>query len=429
MTDDTLDRHDPRFAALSPAALLERAIADNATQRNQVDTLTAQVAAYRPALAELTDASRRLVETFDALDKAHGFGHLDLDRSLTHVRDAIRRAGDAHLKATGRCRCDWQSGAVHDHNSLFCVDSAVASVPPVAREEWASGGIVAGPVLPVLPFGAGCVLGDRHAARQMLSPGRPVDALPDAGRWGPYELESDVWAEPLPVAVDTLLRMEGLGEPTTLIHTTAQAHLESMFAACRMARGAYDQLVVEWLARNVGVGVVQVLIGWVRRAYATGEHVGREDLAAVVRERDSLARRCGVRFEEAEKLRAELAAMTEARNVLHDRLAAAEELPIDSPEMAVVRAAIAWRQEAVVVGPSIAGTEEDLALIRAVDALPAPEDEGLAPCQPLGCDAGHHLDGCQYAQTDEDAAVEAADDAEARRTGGTFAQRYLGGRQ
>lgn len=31
----------------------------------------------------------------------------------------------------------------------------------------------------------------------------------------------------------------------------------------------------------------------------------------------------------------------------------------------------------------------------------AAEDEGWEPCQPIGCDNGYHLAGCQFADTDE----------------------------
>ena len=36
------------------------------------------------------------------------------------------------------------------------------------------------------------------------------------------------------------------------------------------------------------------------------------------------------------------------------------------------------------------------------DSLSEPGYPVYAPCQPIGCDAGHHLSGCVYAETDDD---------------------------
>lgn len=70
------------------------------TRFEETKELRRQTQHYRSLLAELADSSRRLVETLATLDKAHGFGHPDLDRCIGFVRNALERIADEHTRMT-----------------------------------------------------------------------------------------------------------------------------------------------------------------------------------------------------------------------------------------------------------------------------------------------------------------------------------------
>ncbi|MEU8821822.1 hypothetical protein [Actinoplanes sp. NPDC048796] len=173
---------------------------------------------------------------------------------------------------------------------------AVASVPRDARE-WplASGGVIPASARPLAVLGevlrAGRLrLVDQHAVRQIVSPEQPVDELPPAGTWGPYELEREVLAEPMPVAVRSVQEIADREDGPAVAYTV-QAHLDAALESARLTRGAVEHRVGEWMARKLKISTVQVILGWIRRAYAAGEAAGAAELAAMTEARDVLRER------------------------------------------------------------------------------------------------------------------------------------------
>jgi hypothetical protein len=85
---------------------------------------------HRSQLAELADASRRLIGTLDTLDKAHGFGHPDLDRCIGYVTDALNRITNEHHDAMRMTLTEKAKGILDSREG-----DEPASVPGVARED------------------------------------------------------------------------------------------------------------------------------------------------------------------------------------------------------------------------------------------------------------------------------------------------------
>jgi hypothetical protein len=127
---------------------------------------------------------------------------------------------------------------------------AAASVPRVARERH---------------------LRNAGTGRNSGGPGRVVALPVRRSAWGPYELERQALAEPMPVAVSALHDAGQVrsGDPDRRARDTVLVHLNEAVEAAGLQQGAYERRVLEWLAGGEH-GVAQVVIGLVRRAYAAG---------------------------------------------------------------------------------------------------------------------------------------------------------------
>jgi hypothetical protein len=91
------------------------------------------------------------------------------------------------------------------------------------------------------------------------------------GAWGPYASEEEMLREPMPQAVRHL-HVSGQtrsGDPDRLVRTTVERHLLDACADSHVELGAYDRRILAWLS-DTDYSAAQVVIGLIRRAYASG---------------------------------------------------------------------------------------------------------------------------------------------------------------
>lgn len=95
--------------------------------------------------------------------------------------------------------------------------------------------------------------------------------------FGPYETESQTWAEPMPSHLRSL-HDAGLirsGDPDHVARDAVLSHLEAACDESGVELGAYDRRILTWLAGGEE-GATQVVIGLIRRAYAAGRAASEE---------------------------------------------------------------------------------------------------------------------------------------------------------
>ncbi|WP_433793956.1 hypothetical protein [Actinoplanes sp. CA-252034] len=255
-----------------------------ATNLLALEASEARAGAYRLGYDHLAIVVGNYLATLDAWYTGKGTlaAH---EQALDEVRHTLTRDIDSYLHTPDHCRCTWLGVGTpkHPRNSLCLTPeqdhnnrirfAAASSVPPVARGE------------------APQTIADARTARAVLGPLRQVApddvaGLPADGQWGPYEVEDEAQLEPLPVAVYELYdaALVRPGDPEGVASNVVLAHLVATCEAVRIRRGAFDDRVLEWLARGEPV-TAQALIGMIRRAFAAGaaaatiEQLAREPIS------------------------------------------------------------------------------------------------------------------------------------------------------
>lgn len=86
---------------------------------------------------------------------------------------------------------------------------------------------------------------------------------------GPYEDETDTYAEPLPREIRAMRDAGRIrsGDPDRLVSGTQLRHLEEACAAAGVELGVFDRRILAWLA-GWEPSTVQVVIGLISRAAA-----------------------------------------------------------------------------------------------------------------------------------------------------------------
>ena len=102
-----------------------------------------------------------------------------------------------------------------------------------------------------------------------------TSALPTKA-WGPYACEEETLREPMPQAIRHLhgSGQTTSGDPDRLVRATIERHLLDACADSHVELGGYDLRILAWLS-DADYSAAQVVIGLIRRAYASGNAVGQ----------------------------------------------------------------------------------------------------------------------------------------------------------